>query len=310
MAEQVTKQGLQSSGTGPAVGVPSPHRYREAFDRVLQPSQALEEDALLPINVDVPSVIATTSGKLAGILALHERAKALPEFDAGVFEQLETHVLATGHAHTKLMIASAPPEEILALNERGMKLRQMLYADAVALATRGLINGDRLAGFQDKIGYKNLAFDLMALAGVLRDNWEKVSGKTAVTTDDLDQADLIGDQLVNAVGARSQETSIVDEASTQRQRNFTLFANAYDEVRRAITFLRWKEDDVDEIAPSLYSGRGNSNARKKEPPVPVTPPVTNPVPVTPVADPHSTVATDPHTASAAAGLPGASPFVK
>jgi hypothetical protein len=38
---------------------------------------------------------------------------------------------------------------------------------------------------------------------------------------------------------------------------------AYDQVRRAVTFLRWNEGDADRIAPSLYSGRGNSNARKK-----------------------------------------------
>jgi hypothetical protein len=43
-----------------------------------------------------------------------------------------------------------------------------------------------------------------------------------------------------------------------------LFANAYDQVRRAITFLNWKEDDLDELAPSLYAGRNNSNIRKKD----------------------------------------------
>jgi len=31
--------------------------------------------------------------------------------------------------------------------------------------------------------------------------------------------------------------------------------NAYDHVRRIISFLRWNEDDVDQIAPSLYAGR-------------------------------------------------------
>ena len=35
---------------------------------------------------------------------------------------------------------------------------------------------------------------------------------------------------------------------------FTLLANAYDEARRAVMFLRWKQG-ADEIAPPIY-GRG------------------------------------------------------
>jgi len=252
-------------------------------------------------------VIATMSGKLPGILALHERAKALPEFDATVFEELETHVLATGHAHARLMRASAPRGEVAALNERGLKLRRMLYADAVALATHGLIAGDRLAELQNNTGYKNLAFDLMALAGLLRGNWEQISGKTPITTADLDEADLLADHLVSAVGARAQKNTSVDEASLQRQRNFTLLANVYDEVRRAITFLRWKEDDVDRVAPSLYAGRGNSNIRKKELPSPAEPSVMNSAPVTAPAEAGAPAADGNSTP--AAGLPGASPFV-
>jgi hypothetical protein len=57
-----------------------------------------------------------------------------------------------------------------------------------------------------------------------------------------------------------------------RQRLFTLFVTAWDQVRRALGFLRWNEDDVDDIAPSLYAGR----ARRKtdvppEPPEPTAP---------------------------------------
>jgi hypothetical protein len=172
----------------------------------------------------------------------------------------------------------------------------------------------------------------MALASILRDNWDKVSTKTAITLADLDQAELIGDQLVNAVGLREETPASVAEISLQRQRNFTLFLKAYDEVRRAISFLRWKEDDVERIAPSLYSGRGNSNARKKigdtqpgtDQPVPHPPSVPSAF-GTPAAGTHPTgtalptlagtsaaapaAATGTAAPATAVGLPGSTPFV-
>jgi hypothetical protein len=265
-------------------------------------SKALAATDLITINIDLPSAIATAVGKRPGIMALRDSAKALPGFDISAFDQLETYTLAAGHAHTLYMGASTAPEAIIELNEKGMRLRNTLYADAVALATRNLISGDRIGEFKAKVGYKNLAFDLMALAGVFRGSWDKISGKTAITTDDLDQAELIGDQLVSAVGTREAAPASVAEISIQRQRNFTLFLNAYDQVRRAVGFLRWNEDDADRIAPSLYAGRGNSNARSRPDPQPVPPPPA------PTAASTRALAPGSHASVAAAGLPGASPF--
>ena len=44
------------------------------------------------------------------------------------------------------------------------------------------------------------------------------------------------------------------ESAEQRDRAFTLFIRCYDQIRRAILFLRWEQDDADTIAPSLYPG--------------------------------------------------------
>ncbi len=302
--------------------VPILHSYRQAFEQALPASRALDPKKLIPINIDLPTAITTTVGKLPGILALRDRAKALVEFDVSAFDQLETYTLATGHAHARYRSASAPPEAILELNERGMRLRNTLYSDAVALARRKLISGDRIGEFKANIGYKNLAFDLLAFANLLRDNWHQISSKTAITPDELDQAELIGEQLVSAVGGRDQPPANVADITDQRQRNFTLFLNAYDEVRRAISFLRWKEDDAERIAPSLYSGRGNSNARKKRADTPtgtdhpVEKAPSEPAPgapttaIAPTDATHSTGLGALNTAFTAPGLPGSSPFIK
>lgn len=141
-----------AAAVGDPAAVPGPHRYRLAFERALPASQALDANTLIPINIDVPTAVATTAGRLPGIMAHRERAQALAEFDVSAFDELETHALATAHAHTRYMAASAAPEAIVELNERGLRLRNVLYADAQALATRGLVSGDRIGEFKAHVG--------------------------------------------------------------------------------------------------------------------------------------------------------------
>jgi len=53
----------------------------------------------------------------------------------------------------------------------------------------------------------------------------------------------------------------VRAAADARNRVFTLLTRRYDQVRRAVVFLRWDEGDADRIVPSLYKKhRGSSIA--------------------------------------------------
>lgn len=47
----------------------------------------------------------------------------------------------------------------------------------------------------------------------------------------VDDAELVGRQLIDAVSAREQAQGIVAQAQAQRQRNFTLFARSYNQAR-------------------------------------------------------------------------------
>ncbi len=314
MADVISNPNQNST---PAPAAPVVLHFTEAFERALPAVKALDPAELVTINIDVPSAVTTASGALTEILALRDRiVKELPSFDLKHLDELETYMKATAHAHALYSAASAPPEVIQALNEQGLVLRDLMYSDALALVKRGLMNGDKLGDFKTNVGYKNLAFDLFGLAVLFRASWDKVGSKTALTAAEIDQAQSIGEQLVAAVGAREQAPAIVAEVAQQRQRAFTLFVNSYDQARRAITFLRWNEGDVETIAPSLYAGRGS---RKKAEPEPAAPPVTT-TPATPTApalpgsaaplpSPVSVTVNAPTTTPIAAGLPGSSPFV-
>ncbi|WP_438004954.1 hypothetical protein [Sorangium sp. So ce321] len=40
--------------------------------------------------------------------------------------------------------------------------------------------------------------------------------------------------------------------------------HAYDQTRRAVSYLRWNEGDAETIAPSLYKGRGGRAASSSD----------------------------------------------
>jgi hypothetical protein len=160
----------------------------------------------------------------------------------------------------------------------------LLLSDATALAKRGVLDAQKLRELKGGPGYKNIAFDLLTLVAMFRDKWSVLEGKTLIQPKELKDAQMLADRLISAVGEREQTPAQAIEAE-RRQRAFSLFVKAYDQARRAISYLRWEQGDVDSIAPSLYSGRGNVKRRAEviEAPAPV--PVATPV--APVAAAHN-----------------------
>jgi hypothetical protein len=232
---------------------------------------------LIPVNIDIPTAVALVVGKLAAIRRLRaDIVEELPHFDVSSLDNLETYTLATAHAHALCLAASTPPEALAALTASGTTLRDTLCSDALALANRDLIDGAHLDDFRAAAGYKNLAFALLGLAALFRQSWDSIAGKTAVAASELDQAELIGEGLVNAVGARERARLLLAAVAERRQRVFTLFARAYHQVRRAVGYLSDNDTERDHIAPSLYGGRKRRSALARRAQVAVAAPVAPP----------------------------------
>jgi hypothetical protein len=230
-------------------------QYADAFARVLPVAMALDSRELAAVNIDIPNAVTLVLGKLPGIVALRPSIQEQLTFDIRFVDHLETFVLATAHAHALCIAAAARSESIDGLAGRAGALRDLLYSDAEALAKRGLVSRARLRQLRTSSGYKNLAFDLLGLSVVLRESWPIIHGKTAIELSDLAQAERLGEALLNAIGRRERAPAVASALARQRQRVFTLFFRAYDQVRRAVCYLRWNERDADRIAPSLYVRR-------------------------------------------------------
>ncbi len=299
-------------GTSPTPAVAA-LRFREAFESVRDELAALPAADLLPLNLDIPSAVVTALG--CGPELKDHRARIveeLPRFDVRQFDKLETYALAAGQAHTQHLIASSPAEPIADLVAELTKTREVLVSDVSALAKRNLLDGTRLAELRGPNGHKNVAFDVLLLASLLRDNWSTIGGRTGVQVSELDRAEQAADRLASAVGFREQGPGVASASAETRQRAFTLFVQAYDQVRRAVSYLRWDHGDADRIVPSLYAGRGGRRRGEPETDVPTptngngngaTPPVvTTPAPIQPVNAPA------PAPVTAPTGMPGNDPF--
>lgn len=231
-------------------------RFLAAYQRKLPELEKLDKDELASVNLEIPSVLTSVLGSISEIRKLREpAAKALPGFDLKLFDEIEERALAMGYAHSRHAAASLPVLPVQELSDRVVKMRDMLATDCAALAKRGLVDGQRLSALKGPLGYKNQGFDLLVLVAMMREGWARIQGKSAVSAAELDEAETLADQLLTAVGEREQLPAASAATLEIRQRAYTLFIRAYDELRRVAEFLRWHEGDADEYVPSLYAGK-------------------------------------------------------
>ncbi len=242
---------------------PTRSEAEDAFLATEAEMDALHDDEVLPLNTDPRFAVTTGYGAIPKIDAMREeiRTRAVAS-DIVRISELRRYLLALQYLQAKCEMAGARTDALPATYERALTVRESLLGDAERLAERGLLDKKRVAGVNPQSGYRNVAFALTALVEHFRENWPAVDRKCAVTPDELLEASSLATKLLGAIGERDQAPGVMAELSAKRMRAFTLFAGAYDEARRAITYLR-PRGDADRIAPSIYSGRGGPRRHDK-----------------------------------------------
>ena len=265
-------QNIEESVTANVQTAPRfPDALEDAYQRRLEEIKAVPDDEIFRNTLDVHASVTTILGALPEIRALREAMGRLPQLDVELVDALEDYAKATGQAHSLYTIAMTPLEDIVALNEAATKEREVLRVVCLALATRGLLDRGRLASFKGLVGYKNVAFDLIDYANLLKECWPAIEGRSGLSLEDVAEAKDLGLRLAQAAGFREQAPLLAADVLKVRQQALTLMVRAYDEVRRAVFYLRWKEGDADSIAPSLYAGRGGKGSTDPADPQPAEP---------------------------------------
>jgi hypothetical protein len=183
----------------------------------------------------------------------------LPDFEIACFDKLETYALGAWYAHLLALPPASASNPVQPLLEEATALRIRLLGDAEALAARELLDVESVKEIRSGQGNLDIANDLVALSALMGASWTKIEHKTAASAEEVHRAGDLGPLLIAALGVREHGARVTPaEAADRKLRAFTLFTTAYDQVRRAVTYLRWNEGDADSLAPSLYKGRGGS----------------------------------------------------
>jgi hypothetical protein len=231
-------------------------RLRDALDRVRPELARLDEEELLPLNVDPLLATSTARAAIPRLLELRPRiVKELPAFELRFLDLLETYALALMQSHALYLCAKAPSEELEKVATEAIKLRKRFLSDLSTINQRRLIRCKDISPRRGPPSYRDIVNDLLSISNLLRHHWEQISAKCGVTREELDFAEVLGDRMNQLLGTRERTPILVAEAANERQRAFTLFAKAYHQVRKAVFYLRWETGDFDEYAPALCPGQ-------------------------------------------------------
>jgi hypothetical protein len=245
----------------PAVRPAEPPKAEAAFALIKAEMASLRPDDLGKINIDISQAVSLVLGVLPGLTALRPEIAKLPDFDMAHFDKLETYALGAWFAYLLALPPASPSNPVQPLLEEASDLRLRLLSDAEALATRGHLDLESVQTIRAGKGNLDTANDLVALSALMSASWPKIENKTAATAEEVHRAGDLGPLLIAALGVREHGiTATPAEAADRKLRAFTLFATAYDQVRRAVSYLRWNKGDADSLAPSLYRGRGGSRS--------------------------------------------------
>jgi hypothetical protein len=126
--------------------------------------------------------------------------------------------------------------------------------------TRGTIARTDLAKYRGTNGNRAVAEDLNLLTALLSKGFDTRDGKCGCDRAELEEAAELASQIITATGLQKASRSARTVGSERRLRGYSYLLKTYDQVRRAMTYLRWDHGDADLIAPSLYSFRKRKNA--------------------------------------------------
>ena len=239
----------------------SPHPIEPtAFAAILQGRRAMlaalpEKDVLRRIRLD-PSVAFEIA--MAGAEKVSAfRGALIAQFGDAVgplLDDIRPAAAAAKQADVELHM-SEDSTNLAALHREVMASYNLLITDASSLVNRGHLPPGSLDRVRNLVGYRPTVESLMGLVLVLREHWDRIQGRGPITVADVDAGERVAYRMSEALSGREHGVLRAPAAET-RVRALSDLVQKHDEVRRMMRFLRWKEDDADDIVPSLFIGRG------------------------------------------------------
>lgn len=229
----------------------------ESYKRVEEQILAMSVSEVGRVTADVAMASSIALGALGNLEQLRPELGQLADGGAAVraLDSLHDYALAAFFAHLE-SVPDANQSELARLLERAKPLRENLLKVADALAGFGLLAESAVSAIREGSGHLDTAKDLALLGALFGSNWERLESKVPFERGLVDEASRLGTLLLRTIGAKEvgevRKDPSYDWASL-RARAFRLLVNAYEELRRATSYVRWHHGDALAYAPSLHA---------------------------------------------------------
>ncbi len=229
------------------------HQLHLGFERVRHEVEAVSKFDLEPLNLAIEGVVQTVLGVFPRVIELRSELATLGPFDVRSLDNLRDHALALGH--TQMLHRGAKRTRDTSLVKRLVATRERFHAEAHVLVLRGMLDGVRVRSLRSGNGHRGIAYDVIGLCELFLAAWNDFGGRSLLERAEIEQARLDANLLLQALAARQQRPNANADIAQLRQQAYTLLVRNYNEVRAAVTFIRHKHGDADDIMPSLYARR-------------------------------------------------------
>jgi len=251
------------AGTGAPTPADASALDRHAFDRTTARRAAMKPEDAPTFGLDA----FAAAGKAIAIgqrVAPYRAAMILlPGFEVAHLDCLEDYARALRFVHTEILRRVQRAKVLPVLEEEGKALRRLMLSYADGLSIKKLFSEELITRVREGTGYADLVEDLNILAQeflALPAAW--TAPGSLVTRPEIERASEIAHQI-NVATAKTAEIDLSQTALLDERRKVAgLLLEAHSEILRAITYLRWKEGDADELVPTLYSGSKGRRAAK------------------------------------------------
>jgi len=229
-----------------------------ALDRHLEAIQQVPPEDLILLNRDVSSLVSLVrtvkkrTAPFAGAIA------SLPMTDHVLVDRMGDLAEGLSYIHSRVTSGTRRVIEIAPLAEEAETLLAIFTGEFKMLSLRKVIPEASIPALDSTRGYKPLATNLRSVATFAQDHWANIEPRCSLAAEDIKRAVFLHGEILDAIGERTNDDKESIALVLLRNQTFTLLVQAYDELRRAIAYIRHKEGDADLLVPSLYARSGQS----------------------------------------------------
>ncbi len=244
-----------ASSTAPAPFVPTA-ASAVAFEKCRAELEEATKGPLEPLNVDIAysvRVMLTACGNAGPYRA------ELAKLGQDVVPTLETRAQALSYAHALHQWTLETPSAVETVAAEVIEARRLLVSELELVQLRGIISNTAIK-LQGTTSYLAMAQDVRAITSAFLASWDQVGPQIGGNIQAVNDAMVLADKLIGAVAEAAEIKEKLKGAALTRLAAWTLAVHSYRELQRGISYIRFHNDDAEQIVPSLFD---KAKPRKK-----------------------------------------------